>query len=206
MIFLGQKYKLIETLLAHRRKYCIEDGKTSIMTTPRSSSEALEEATFLTNKEEALATTVKKVYLTPKLVFNSKVKLSATIEPSQKTSAMNTISANNDVDGYSLQDLNENTLSTTVASETMRDIDQKNLLGKTASTMVGTTTTDNMPMDKVEIYNIKTLITATSRSPMSGAESSSVASPIPSGSSDVTTFLTGELVPANKSLNNDSKV
>ena len=176
------------------------------MTTPRSSSGALEEETFLTNKEEALATTVKKVYLTPKLVFNSKVKLSTTIEPSQKTSAMNTISANNDVDGYSLQDLNENTLFTTVASETMRDIDQKNLLSKTASTMVGTTKTDNMPVDKAEIYNIKTLITATSRSPMSGAESSSVASPMPSGSSDVTTFLTGELLPANKSLNDDSKV
>ena len=58
----------------------------------------------------------------------------------------------------------------------------------------------------VEIYNIKTLITATSRSLMSGAESSSVASPMPSGSSDVTTFLTGELLPANKSSNDGSKV
>ena len=183
----------------------MEHGATFVMTSPRTSAGIVEETTFIMDKEEVVATTVKRVYLTPKLVFNNKVELSTTITPYQKNSQMNTITATNDADGNSSQDLNENT-RIKIPSKTIEDEDQNNLLSKTASTMVGKTTTGNMPVNKVHTYDIKSIFPATSRAPMPGAESSSVSSPISSESSGFTTFLTGELLPANKSSNDDSKV
>ena len=183
----------------------MEQGTILDITTLRTPPEILEETTVFENKE-TVATTVKRVYLTPKLVFNNKVELSTTITPYQKTSQMNTITTTSELDEYSLQDLNENTLFTKVSSKTMKDVEQNNLLSKTASTMVETTTSDNIIVDKNDTYDIKTIFPTTSRAPMSGAESSSADSRMPSGSSEFTTFLTEEVLPENDSSTDDSKV
>ena len=57
-----------------RRKYCMELGTAFVMTSHGTSAGFIEETTSITDKEEAVATTVKRVYLTPKLVFNNKVE------------------------------------------------------------------------------------------------------------------------------------
>ena len=54
-MFLGQKNKLIETLLVQRRKYCMEHGTAFVMNSPRTSTGIMEETTFITEKEEAVA-------------------------------------------------------------------------------------------------------------------------------------------------------